>query len=79
MEQKKAVYFLGLNMAERTATISTYIASGMAIALGFMNEYAAAFGVLIAMLTFIVNLWFKWAQLQEIKKHGIDKRSEIIQ
>lgn len=37
----------------------TYIASAITVILGVLNAYAAAFGVLIALATFGINVWFK--------------------
>ena len=65
-------------MTDRVSTGITYIASGAAVVLGFMNDYAAAFGVLIALATFLTNIWFRWKTLQEIKKNGRDLKQSSI-
>ena len=52
------------NMSDHFATPLTYIASGSAVVLTFINTNAAAIGVFIAIMTFIANAWFKWQQLQ---------------
>lgn len=51
-------------MADRAMTVTTYIASGVSIVLGVMNEYAAAFGLLLALATFIFNVWFKMSMIK---------------
>lgn len=50
-------------MTDKILSVTTYISSGCAIILGFLNEYAAAFGVLIALATFGLNFWFKWQEI----------------
>ena len=51
---------------DKHATFWTYFFSGVSATFWFLNENAAAFGVLIALATFFVNLWFKL----EARKHG---------
>ena len=55
------------NMTEKIINITTYTASGFAIVLGLLNEYAAAFGVLIALATFGINAWFKYNEYLILK------------
>lgn len=52
------------NMADKITTTTTYIASGGAVLLSFLNQYAAAIGIMIAVLTFGLNWWF---QIQKLK------------
>lgn len=49
---------------EKTTTTITYISSFISVALAFMNQYAAAIGIIIAFATFLINWWF---QLQKWK------------
>lgn len=50
---------------DKHATVTTYAASSGAVFFGFnANEFAAIAGVLIALITFLVNLWFKWQHLR---------------
>ena len=51
-------------MADKITTTTTYLASGGAVLLSFLNQYAAAIGIMIAVLTFALNWWF---QIQKIK------------
>ena len=51
-------------MSEKITTITTYIASCGAVILSFLNQYAAAIGIIIAVLTFGLNWWF---QIQKLK------------
>ncbi len=53
---------------DKAYTQLTYISSGVAVVLGFMNENAAALGILIALLTFLGNLYFKQKQLDVLKQ-----------
>ena len=52
------------HMSEKITTITTYIASCGAVILSFLNQYAAAIGIIIAVLTFGLNWWF---QIQKLK------------
>lgn len=54
----------------------TYVASGTAFILSFINSYAAAFGILIAAISLIMNWWFKWQHLQLAKEKGISDGDE---
>ena len=54
-------------MTDKIVNFTTYLASGCAIILGLLNEYAAAFGVLIAFATFGINLWFKYHEYLILK------------
>lgn len=52
-------------MADKLSTTATYTASGGAIVFGLnTNEFAAMAGVVIAVLTFLTNLWFKHQHLK---------------
>lgn len=62
---------------EKITEYSTYAASGASIVLGFMNQYAAALGILIAMITLFANLYFKWQIFKLAKKHGRKLSDEI--
>lgn len=55
---------------DKHGSMLTYVLSGLSIALGFLNENAAAIGVLLACGTFVINWWYKRKQL-EILKNGI--------
>jgi len=59
-------------MTDKLVNFITYLASGCAIILGLLNEYAAAFGVLIALATFGINAWFKYQEylILKGKKYG---------
>lgn len=57
-----------MNMADKITAASTYVASGTAFALSFVNSYAAAFGILIASITLLMNWWFKWQHLKLAKQ-----------
>lgn len=52
------------NMADKITTITTYIASGGAVILSFLNQNAAAVGIMIGLITFGLNRWF---QIQKLK------------
>jgi len=62
---------------EKLTGYSTYAASGASIILGFMNQYAAALGILIAMITLFANLYFKWQIFKLAKKNGRKLSDEI--
>lgn len=47
---------------EKHMTIFTYIASALSAFLWFLNENAAAIGVLIAFATFSVNWYYKYRE-----------------
>lgn len=53
---------------DRVYTPITYVSSGLAIIMGFMNENAAALGIIIALLTFLANIYFKQKQLEVLKQ-----------
>lgn len=59
------------NMSDKITTTSTYVASGIAFVLSFLDSYAAAFGILIAATTLLMNWWFKWQHLKLAKQRGI--------
>lgn len=60
-------------IAERAATITTYTAGGGAVVFGLTaNEFAAIVGALLALLGFVVNLWFRWQHLNVIRKTVIE-------
>lgn len=65
-------------MSDKITTMTTYGASFGAIVLTFINEYAAAMGIFIALATFILNAWFKYQHLQlaikvaQTKKENLD-------
>jgi hypothetical protein len=52
------------NMADKITTTITYLASGGAVLLSFLNQNAAAVGILIGIFTFGLNWWF---HIQKIK------------
>jgi len=52
---------------DKAYTHLTYVASGAAVVLGFMNENAASLGILIALFTFLVNVYFRHKQLEVLK------------
>ena len=54
-------------MTDKIINFITYLSSGCAIILGLLNEYAAAFGVLIALATFGINAWFKYQEYLILK------------
>lgn len=48
-------------MPEKVATAVTYTASGTSVIAGLtLNEWAAAVGIVVAVLTFGVNFFFQW-------------------
>jgi hypothetical protein len=47
------------NLAENTANWMQYIGSSIGVVFSFINQYAAAIGVLIAILGFLVNWYYK--------------------
>lgn len=51
-------------MSEKITTITTYIASCGAVILSFLNQNAAAVGIMIGLVTFGLNWWF---QVQKLK------------
>lgn len=51
-------------MSDKITTIITYIASGGTVILSFLNQNAAAVGILIGLFTAALNWWF---QIQKIK------------
>lgn len=57
-------------MADKITTASTYTAAGISFVLSFINNYAAAFGILIALVTLVMNWWFKWQHLKLAEKKG---------
>lgn len=66
------------NMSDHITTPLTYLVTLATFILSFINTNAAALGVLIAVLTFIVNAWFRWKQLQiEKAKLKEDERKRL--
>lgn len=63
-------------MADKITAASTYVASGSAFILSFVNSYAAALGILIATITLIMNWWFKAQHLKIAKQKGIPDGNE---
>lgn len=57
-------------MADKITAASTYVASGTAFVLSFVNSYAAAFGIIIASITLLMNWWFKMQHLKLAKQKG---------
>lgn len=57
-------------ISDKLASFLTYLASGVSIMLGFMNQNAAALGVLIALCTFLLNWYYKVKQLKQGKVNG---------
>lgn len=54
----------------KVATNTSYAVSGTLIAgdwLQFLNQNAAACGVLLGFLTFVANIWFQWINHKTIK------------
>lgn len=62
-------------MTDKVTTISTYIASCSVVLLSVINSYAAAIGILIALITLGMNFWFKLQHLKLAK----NKRSTYTQ
>lgn len=63
-------------MADKLTAATTYVASGSAFLLSFVNSYAAAIGILIATITLIMNWWFKWKHLELAQKKGTSNGDE---
>lgn len=60
-------------MSDKITTTSTYVASGTAVVCGYtINEVAAMAGVIIALMTFILNAWFKWQHLKLAERRTED-------
>lgn len=58
---------------DKSATATTYLASGSALIFGLnASEFAAVVGAGVAILTFLVNLWFKAQHLKLAKKRVKD-------
>ena len=60
----------------KTASSITYGVSGSLVAgswLDFLNANAAAIGVILAFLTFWVNVYFQWANHRAIKIKNKDE------
>ena len=54
---------------DKIVSVTTYIASASAVILGFtLNELAAIVGIIVALVTLVVNIWFKWQHLKLAKK-----------
>ena len=49
-----------MNQMDNHFSFWTYFFSSSAVFLGFLNDNAAAFGVIIALVTMIGNFYFKW-------------------
>lgn len=65
-----------MEAASKAASAATYAASGGALIFGFsVNEFAAIVGATVAILTFFVNLWFKYQHL-ELARHGKENPDE---
>ncbi|OIR02629.1 hypothetical protein GALL_153430 [mine drainage metagenome] len=65
-------------MTQRATTAATYAASAGSVILGMTaNDFAIYAGVGIAVLTFAVNVWFRWQTLQIMKKAAKDKMIEL--
>lgn len=62
-----------IDMADKITTTTTYVASGGAVLLSFLNQNAAAIGIMIAILTFGLNLWFHIQKLK-IEKAKLTKQ-----
>lgn len=55
-------------MSDAKTSVASYAASGTAVVFGLTaNEVAAFIGALCAVLTFVVNWWFKYRQLKMIE------------
>ena len=52
-------------------SVSVWLIAGRA--LNFLNEYAAAFGILVAAMTFVVNWYYRHLTLQAIKSRPIEE------
>ena len=62
---------------DKMYTHLTYLSSGAAVILGFMNENAAALGILIALLTFLGNIYYKQKQLEVLKESHIQDIKDL--
>ena len=62
---------------EKNTEYLTYIISGASVVLSFMDQHAAALGLIIAMITLIANLYYKWKLLKLAKKNGRKLSDEI--
>lgn len=59
-------------MADKISSTAAYTASGSAIIFGLSaNELAAMIGAVIAVLTFILNFWFKYQHLNLAKSQSV--------
>lgn len=65
--------------AEKITTVSAYVASGGAMFFGLTaNEFAAFAAALVAILTFFVNIWFKWQHLKIVRKAAKARPDGVI-
>lgn len=63
----------------KIVSAAPYLASGGALFFGLTaNELAALVATSVAVLTFIVNFWFKWQHLQIVKKAAASKPDQLI-
>ena len=53
---------------QTTVSVCSYVGSFTCIALSFLNEYAAAIGVTLALLTYVTNLVFNILKWRREKK-----------
>jgi len=64
-------------MSDKITTTTTYVASGSAFFLSFINEYAAALGIIIAAITLVMNWWFKQEHLKLAKEVARTKKEDL--
>lgn len=63
-----AVTTVKTQLTERAISATTYAASGSALYFGLTaNEIAAFVGATVAVLSLIVNVWFRWQHLKAIR------------
>ena len=64
-----------LEFHSQMASKAGYFVSAWLVAgriLNFLNEYAAAFGIIIGMMTFFVNWYYRHLTLQVIKSRALE-------
>lgn len=66
-------------IAEKIATATTYTASGGALIFGLTaNEFAALLGAGVAVLSFLINLWFRHQHLKIVRKAAAARPEGVL-